>query len=312
MKKMCSTRDMSRADWLEWRKHGIGGSDAAALIGLSHWASPFSVYLDKIGLAAEKPDSEAMRQGRDLEAYVAQRFCEQTGKSVRRCNAMMQHSEYDFIIANVDRLVVGEKSGLECKTMSVRSPAYPKLENGDVPEQYYVQCQHYMMVTGLKKWYLAILVLGDGFYCFEIDWEQREQDALLQAEVDFWQNHVLPRIPPAPDGSDACTAALRALHMQDDGSEIDLPEAVDTVKRLEEIRQTVQELNDEKQMLENTLKAKIGAAAIAHVPGFRLTHKTQTRTSWDMKGLQNDYPAFDWDKYKKTSTYRVLRIKEDA
>ena len=146
---LVNTKDMERQEWLEWRRKGIGGSDAAAILGLNPYCSPFDVYLDKIGAKEEQPDNEAMRQGRDFEDYVAMRFTEATGKKVRRRNAVLQHPEYPFILGNIDRLVVGEHAGLECKTTSVLNKA--KFNQGEFPDTYYVQCMHYMPVTGLRK-----------------------------------------------------------------------------------------------------------------------------------------------------------------
>ena len=87
--KKISTKGMSREECLERRRKTIGGSDAAGIVGLSKWASPFSVWADKTGRAAEKADREAMRQGRDLEDYVARRWMEETGKRVYRLAAML-------------------------------------------------------------------------------------------------------------------------------------------------------------------------------------------------------------------------------
>ena len=84
-----STVGMSREEWLERRRHTIGGSDAAGIVGLSRYATPYTVFLDKTGRLPDKPDNEAMRQGRDLEDYVAKRWEEATGKKVRRLQAML-------------------------------------------------------------------------------------------------------------------------------------------------------------------------------------------------------------------------------
>ena len=150
--ELAKTLDMPREEWLELRKKGIGGSDSAAIVGLDRYRSPFDVYADKLGLKPEIPDNEAMRQGRDLEQYVAERFMEATGKKVRRRNAMLQHPEYPFMIADIDRWVVGENAGLECKTTSALNRA--KFNQGEYPPSYYVQCVHYMAVTGAERWYL--------------------------------------------------------------------------------------------------------------------------------------------------------------
>ena len=121
LNKVVSTLEMPHEEWLRYRKKGIGGSDAGAICGVNKYRSAVSVFLDKTTEQTSEFDNEAMRQGRDLEQYVAERFCEETGKKVRRANAIFSHSELPFMLANVDRLVVGENAGLECKTASAFS-----------------------------------------------------------------------------------------------------------------------------------------------------------------------------------------------
>lgn len=108
LNKVVSTLEMPHEEWLRYRKKGIGGSDAGAICGVNKYRSAVSVFLDKTAEQTSEFDNEAMRQGRDLEQYVAERFCEETGKKVRRANAIFSHSELPFMLANVDRLVVGE------------------------------------------------------------------------------------------------------------------------------------------------------------------------------------------------------------
>ena len=92
MEKLISTAGMEREEWLRQRKNGIGGSDAGAVCGLNPYVSPVQVYLDKISDKISDYDNEAMRQGRDLEEYVARRFTEATGKKVRRANMIYGNS----------------------------------------------------------------------------------------------------------------------------------------------------------------------------------------------------------------------------
>lgn len=80
MKKLISTLKMEQAEWLRYRKKGIGGSDAGAVCGLNPYRSAMDVYLDKISADTEEIDNEAMRQGREFEDYIARRFMEATGK----------------------------------------------------------------------------------------------------------------------------------------------------------------------------------------------------------------------------------------
>ena len=142
MKKTVSTLGLEHTEWLKYRKRGIGGSDAGAICGLNPYRTAMEVYQDKITDVTEDCDNEAMRQGRDFEDYVARRFMEATGKKVRRANAMFCHEEYPFMLADVDRMVVGENAGLECKTANLFMA--DKWKDGNIPESYLIQCLHYM------------------------------------------------------------------------------------------------------------------------------------------------------------------------
>lgn len=177
------TLDMQRKDWLQNRKMGIGGSDAGAICGLNPYVSPMQVYFDKTSEVIEDKDNESMRQGRDLEDYVAKRFMEETGKKVRKSNIMYVNQAHPYMFANVDRLVVGEDAGLECKTASAYSA--DKWKDGNVPEHYYIQCCHYMAVTNAKAWYLAVVILGKEFKFVKIERDEQMIQNLIQIESDI-------------------------------------------------------------------------------------------------------------------------------
>lgn len=138
MEKLVNTLDLSREEWLRYRKRGIGGSDAGAICGFNPYCNAMKVYFDKTSEEVESYDNEAMRQGRDFEEYVARRFTEDTGKKVRRANAMFYDEQHPFMLADVDRMIVGENAGLEIKTAS------PYVEkqwmDGKIPVSYQMQC----------------------------------------------------------------------------------------------------------------------------------------------------------------------------
>lgn len=199
MKKLVSTLNQDKKEWLKYRKGGIGGSDAGAICGLNPYRTAIQVYNDKRTDEIEEFDNEAMREGRDLEEYVARRFMETTGKKVRRANAMFYDEENPFMLADVDRMIVGENAGLECKTASPFSA--DKWEDDKIPLSYQIQCYHYMSVMNADRWYVAVLIYGTEFkvYCLERDEEMIQN--LIQIEKDFWNNHVQEGVIPAPDGS---------------------------------------------------------------------------------------------------------------
>ena len=180
MCKTISTMGMEHEEWLRLRKGGIGGSDAGAVCGLNPYRSPMAVYWEKTTDTLDLSDNEAMRQGRDLENYVAQRFTEETGKKVRRSNKMYWSETHPFMYADVDRLLVREDAGLECKTVSAYNAG--KWENGAIPMHYLMQCIHYMVVTGKRTWYIAAVILGQGFVYSRIDWDEEMADQLIALE----------------------------------------------------------------------------------------------------------------------------------
>lgn len=302
-----STKGMSREDWLIQRRKSIGGSDAAGIVGLSKWASPFSVWAEKTGRTAEKEDTEAMRQGRDLESYVAKRWAEETGKRVYRVSAMLYNPQYPFAHADVDRMVMGENAGLECKTTF--SLDLKQFNGVEFPMQYYAQCVHYLAVTGADRWYLAVLAYGRGFFTFVLERNQAEIDALMAAEEAFW-HQVEQDIPPAVDGSDATTAALQEVY----------PVSQNTTAALfgrDTVLQEYMRLKAEKKLLdgrlgeiENTLKADMGEAENGSCGLFSISWKSQTRQTFQAKEFAKDHPHIDLTPYYKNTNLRPFKVTE--
>jgi len=306
---LAKTLDMPREQWLELRKKGIGGSDAAAIVGLDRYRSPFDVYADKLGLRPEIPDNEAMRQGRDLEQYVAERFMEATGKKVRRRNAMLQHPEYPFMIADIDRWVVGENAGLECKTTSVLNRC--KFSQGEFPPNYYVQCVHYMAVTGAERWYLAVLVLNKAFHVLTIERDEAEVQALIAAEKDFWENHVLKKIPPAPDGSESTSDLIKQLFPEArESAEIALFGYEGKIQQYLEMDTKVKELECERDKLRQEIQLVMADAEIGRAQGYIVEWKNQTRQTLDTQRLKKEQAEIYAKYLKPAQTVRMFKIKE--
>ncbi|MDD6483741.1 MAG: YqaJ viral recombinase family protein [Clostridiales bacterium] len=305
-----STVEMSREEWLEHRRLGIGGSDAGAILGLNPYKSAFDVYADKLRLLQDRPDNEAMRQGRDFEEYVAKRFCEETGKKVHRDNSIIHNTEYPFAFANIDRAVVGERAGLECKTTKCLNMR--RYKNGDFPSEYYCQCVHYMMVTGFEKWYLAVLVFGSEFLIFEIVRDDDEIEALAKAEHTFWEENVKKRIPPAPDGSKNADNVITALY-RDEGGNCDLEPVRAELDKLTEVKRRIMELGTEKQRLEQIIKLFMQNNEGGECNGYRVTWRAQERAGIDVSGIIKDFVPKDTDlsKYYKNTKYRVFKVKEN-
>lgn len=307
MKLIAKTKGMPREEWLELRKHSLGGSDASVVLDLSSFRSQYTLWADKRGLIGDNPDNEAMRIGRDLEQYVADRFCEATGKKVHRRNAMFAHDNYDFISANVDREVVGENAGLECKTTSVFAKA--DFENGEIPLYYYCQCMHYMSVMGYDKMYLAVLVLGKAFYWFEIPRNETEIAALLATEVNWWNKYILGDEVPEIDGSDSTTNTLKEVYSDVKDESVALYGFEELAKNYKQATAKAKEYKDLAETYKNQIAGLIGEHETADLNGYTVTYKRRSRTDVDDKKLKAEMPEI-YKKYSKTTTFRTLKVKE--
>lgn len=306
--RLISTVGLSHDEWLKYRKQGIGGSDAGAICGLNPYRSPMAVYIDKTEKTIEENDNEAMRQGRDLEQYVAERFVEETGLKVRRANAIFFNDEHSYMLTNVDRLIVGENAGLECKTASVYSA--DKWENGHIPESYEIQCHHYMAVTGADAWYIACVILGRDFVWQKIERDDETIRMLMQIESDFWNNNVLANKMPAPDGSKAAEELISKYYKDSDSDKaISLIGFDEKLKRRKEINDLVDKLETEKKQIEQEVKLYMEDAEKADSDHYSVSWKSYVSDRVDSKKLKADYP----DVYKacvKASKSRRFTIKE--
>lgn len=303
-----STVGMSHEDWLMHRKNAVGGSDASTVVGLNPYSSVYELWADKLGRIPPKEENEAMRLGHDLEEYVARRFTEKTGKRVRRKNSIIYNEQYPFAHANVDRLIVGENAGLECKTTSVLNLS--KFRDGEYPATYYVQCQHYMMVTGKPKWYLAVLVLGREFLWFEIKRNEEDIAALADAEKDFWE-YVRTKTEPPVDSSKSCSDTLGVIYSDSRPDTIDISAYRMELLRREKLTAKIKEFETERDAIDNELKAFMCEAETGETNGYKVTWKPQTRRTFDAKRFAADNPDIDLSGYYKTSTTRIFKIREE-
>ena len=302
--KIADTKKISKEEWVELRRSGIGGSDAAAVVGLNPYSSAYSVYHEKLGLVSPFEGNDKTRLGNDLEEYVAKRFEEESGKKVRRLNAMLQSIEHPFMIADVDRMVVGENAGLECKT-TANFEGY-KFHEGEFPAHWVCQCYHYMAVTGAETWYLCVLDLSSGKVSTKtISRDLGEINALIELERAFWLNNVAKNVCPNPNGSEKCDEILAEKYPEanDDEPTLDLMGYSRELERLEALKAQIKPLEDEKNALEQTLKEALGTASCGEYGTYKVTYKNSVSTRLDVKRLKAKKPNI-YAKYANEHTTR--------
>lgn len=306
MKKLISTLDLDKQDWLLYRKLGIGGSDAGAVCGFNPYRTAMQVYQDKISEETEDIDNEAMRQGREFEDYVARRFMEETGKKVRRANAMYYDEERPFMLADVDRMVAGENAGLECKTASPYMA--DKWADGKIPMSYQIQCYHYMSVCNAKAWYIAVLIYGREFKYYRIERDEQLIAYLRQLEQDFWENHVLKREMPEPDGSKLADSVILEYFRDSVPVSINLSGFDEKLKRRQELLEVMERMDAERKKIEQELKLYLGEAEVAENERYRVSWKQVCSNRLDEKRLKEEQPEV-YEKYRKEIVSRRFTVK---
>lgn len=291
--------DAMTAEFHAKRLTGLGGSDAGVLAG-NPWKTPYQLWLEKTGLYREDRDSEAMYWGRILEEPVAKRYCEVTGRKVRR-QPMLRHKQHEWMIANVDRQIVGDPRGpgvLEVKTSGAFGVTVS--DEDDVPDHYYGQIQHYLLVTGYAWGAFAWLVGGQVFRTFEVQADAEYHAELFRIEQEFWQR-VLDEDPPPVEAGDS--DALKGLFRSDGGTTITIEreELALTAAELVHVKAALKEIEEQKRLLEARLKVEMGDAAVMVLPDWGevtwKSAKTTVRTALDEEALRSDGL---YEKYART------------
>lgn len=330
------TTDLSREEWLAYRKTGIGGSEVAAIFGISPFGTARDIYYDKLNIAAYYDDEENKYQkqiGTLLEDTVAEMFEEVTGYRVFKIRKMYRSREHPCMIADVDffiQLPDGSFAILECKTTSPDATA--KWWDGSkpaIPLNYQLQGRHYMSVVHLNKVFFACLHGNSENYLIirELERDLEYEDEMIAIEEDFWNNHVLRQVPPpyieegdliiesvrrhfGPADPELPTTALTdasALHL---ARFLELQQA----KSIAEV--SVKEIESELARMKGLIVAELGrsCAATCNVNGtpYLVTYKPSgkpTVTKENLVRLRAQHPDI-YNEYVTVSEIRRFYVKE--
>lgn len=317
--RLVDTRTLDRGQWLEVRRGGIGSSDAATAVGLNPYKSQLELWLEKTGRQPandEQPDMDDPRYwGTLLEPYVAVAYQQKTGRKVRKLNAVLQHRTLPFMLANLDREVVGdpEVQILECKTAGEFGS---RLWKEGVPEYVQLQVQHQLAVTGKHAADVAVLLCGQDLQIYRIDRDDDIIARLVVLEARFWEC-VETDTPPAADGSESAARALRNLYPGNDTS-LDFTGDVALCQVFDELAGLRSELDAQQQRAE-TLKQAIqqamGDASKAFFANGSLTYRrAKDGTSLDAKRLTAECPdiAAQYSVVRPGARRFVLAVHTDT
>ena len=301
--RLINTKGLSRREWLAVRRQGIGGSDAAAAVGLNPYQSQLELWMIKTGRFSENSPDESetkldidskMYWGQVLEPIVAQHYTKVTGRKVRKVNAILQHADSDksWMLANIDYRVVGsdEVQLLECKTAGEYGA---KLWKDGVPEYVECQVQHQLAVTGLQAADVCVLICGQQLKIYRIERDEELIAKLIELERLFWQ-YVQSNIPPCADGSESAGFALRCLFPQDYGQTLDFSDNTHVSSLFDSLINTRKQLSfyqQQEEFYKQLLQQNLGDASYAQFAQGSLSWKKAKDSVYlDTTTLAKDHP----------------------
>lgn len=317
--RLVDTRTLDRNQWLEVRQGGIGSSDAATAVGLNPYKSALELWMEKTGRVAPEEKSPGMDDprywGTLLEPFVADSYQQKTGRKVRRVNAVLQHPTFNFMLANIDREVVGcpDVQILECKTAGEFGS---RLWRDGVPEYVQLQVQHQLAVTGKQAADVAVLLCGQRLEIHRIERDEEVIARLIVLETKFWE-YVQHDIEPAADGSESSARALRELYPGNDTS-LDFRQddaLCQTFSSLSALKTELEEKQQLAEQLKQSIQQAMGDSSRAVFAAGAVTYKrSKDGTSIDTKRLAADHPdiAEQYTVPRRGSRRFVLSLSPDA
>ena len=304
---------MLTKEQLKARQKGIGGSDVAAILGLSNYRDIVDVWKDKTAdEVIEREENQKMRWGNILEAPVADEYANQSGNKIIASDKMLKHPEISYMLANIDRfyeLPDGRRGILEIKTTSKH---YMSGWKYDLPMEYYCQVQHYMWIakalklTQLDEAHVAILASGQEFTIIPVAYDDKFIIGATGTLHEFWTQYVKTKTPPEPTNGEQVEKLFSAFKDKEIEASKEVMLLVTNLAM-----STAQRLEMEKR--EKELKSQIklvmrDAELLTYDSDLILTWKEMTSNRLDQKALEKDYPDLVAE-YKKESSYRKMDVK---
>lgn len=329
------TDNEERTEWLNNRKSTIGGSEIGAIAGFSNYASALTVFNDKKGLVEPFKGNIHTKFGNRMEnhirEWVQEDFKEETGITLTTYEYpfMMIDKQYEYMSANIDGLGILDKEfvyqenldtgevaaipenelfGLEIKT---GSEFLKKMWDGEeVPSTYYLQCQWYMGITGLKH-FLIIYLLGK-----EIKWKviprcDEDIEAIRDLAKDFYENNLLKDIPPAPTG---LVKETKEIQEQQSLVDDDITIVSNNLIEYQTISAKIKELEKEKERLKQELFLEMGNSKKGSDGHFKVSrYEVSGRETINTKAFKEKYPetyksCVELGIAKKGSSYVNMKV----
>ena len=210
------------------------------------------------------------------------------------------------MLADFDRLVVGQRAGLECKTVSPYSE--DKWRDGNIPLHYQMQVQHYLAVSGFDCWYVAAIIFGREFVVRKIERDEELIQYLIRLEKKFWYENVMARVLPDPDGTKECSEQIAKMYYKSDaGKAVQLIGCNQMLDRRKELVELIDKMESEKNAIDQKIKLEMQDAAYGMTDRYKVTWVSVERKQFDSKKLKEDRPEI-YEKYVASSSSRRFTV----
>ncbi len=291
------------------RRKGIGGSDAAAVCGLSKWKTPLNVYNEKLGLVDNNVSNRFTHFGQLLEPIIATEYERISGLKCHILEELIIHPQYTWMIGNVDRLVLdgSKKVILECKTASMHTQdQWGEQGTDQIPNEYLLQCAHYAIIYDAERVDIAVLIGGNDFRIYTYRRNKKLEEGIIAAEHKFWHEHILTQTPPLPQTLEDTAHLWSIAHdkiCQADNNV--LAKAYDLLR----LKKQMSLLEQQEQSLKTELQAYMKEAnSLLDIRGKKLaTWYNQSTVRLDVAKLKEDKPEI-YQAYLTQNQMRVFRL----
>lgn len=281
---------MNKQEWLRERKNYLGGTDLAAICGLSPYRTALDVYLDKTSDDINEETNSAMRWGTLLEDAVAMAYSEDTGYSVSIEPNTIYHPEYKFLGANIDRWVGDREYVLECKTAGfTKAKEWGDLGTDQIPESYLVQVAYYAAICDVPKVDIAVLIGGQDFRIYTYNRDKNLEEKLIKIACNFWNNHIEKRVPPK------CVNTRDTFNLFPQSNNKQITAKDEILTKLEELKMAREEENSIQTTIEK-LKVEI----------------QEFMQDYDVLIDENGNVIATWKNTAPRSLFDLKRFKEEA
>ncbi len=290
---------MENAQWLEERRKGIGGSDVAAILGLSPFRTAFQVYQEKRKEVEDWQGNDLTDWGKRMEPAIRQWYSDKTGRSVRLPDKIIYNEKYPFMLASLDGFT-DDRRGVEIKTAR-SGKDWGEPGTSEIPDYYAVQCHHYMIVTGFPVFDVPVSIGGGSPELYEVPEDKELHEMIIEAEAKFW-HRVVDGNPPEP--VTYADAVARFGKSGTEGVVQATGDIINWIRGLRDVRLSISAFEEQEEDLKGKLIIALGdnGDTIVNSEGKKLiTYKLGNGAKrFDAKLFEKDNPVL-YQKYLKQS-----------